>query len=206
MDFIWRDYLNQDIAAMECPAQQSQRPASMTYNYLGPQGYRRFYPGYMVNRYVMWERPAGVVSPTGQASTKHFTPRRVDDFVDPLNKILMADSGLRLTAYPNVGEGWAPITAINAAGAQGGSAGCGLSGRHNQIAGAIFSAAVPTNPTGGSNLYYFDGHANYGDWITHQPWDSSNWNPQNLAGRNQGLDISKMYWDPEGDGLPYYPW
>jgi len=204
MDVIWQNYANQNPNVFDCPAQASQRQFMSTYQYWGAGGYRKFWPGYMVNRYVMIEKWGYIFGiPNGPG---HYTPRRIDDFVNPGSKILMADAGQVLSGYPNTAESWGPVSTVNSAGGQGSTSGAGLSGRHNRNDGARHAAAVNTNPTGGSNLYFIDGHGRYGDWITHQPWNSSNWNPQNQPSYNMGLEISKTYWDPDGDGAPYSPW
>jgi prepilin-type N-terminal cleavage/methylation domain-containing protein/prepilin-type processing-associated H-X9-DG protein len=199
MDPIWRDYMNKNIQVFECPLQQTTRLASMLYNYLGPQGYRTYYPGYMINRHVVVEDPGPPVGP------RQYKLRRVDDFRKHSEKILHADAGKVLNSYPNLRESWGPISAVVAASAQGSTSGAGVSGRHKNGAPKWHATAVTTDTSGGSNVAFLDGHGRYQHWIETNCWTSSNSNAQNLAAYNQGFDLWKKYWDPDGDGNKLTP-
>jgi prepilin-type N-terminal cleavage/methylation domain-containing protein len=200
MDVIWMHYLNKNIRVMECPQQQTQRGASSIYQYMGPGGYRPFYPGYMINRHVMYEDATNAL-----ANPRHLTPRRVDDFRNPSYKILHADAGKVLNSYPNLRESWGPVSAVVAAGAQGSTSGAGVSGRHKNGAPKWHATAITTDISGGSHVAFLDGSARYQHWIDTNCWNSSNANAQNQPAYNQGFDIWKKYWDPDGDGNKLTP-
>jgi prepilin-type N-terminal cleavage/methylation domain-containing protein/prepilin-type processing-associated H-X9-DG protein len=198
MDTIWANYLNKNIRVMECPNQETARGSGAIYNYHGPGGYRTYYPGYLVNRHVMYEDRVNYL-----ANTRHQTSRRVDDFRAHSNKILHADAGLRIlngSSAPALIEGWAALSAVVAAGAQGGYSGSGVSGRHNNGGPKYHHISVTTDISGGSQVAFLDGHARYQNWIDTNCWNSSNSNPQNQASYNQGLTLWTKYWDPDGDG------
>jgi len=193
LDTLWSGYLGRSIEILECPIQETSRPTIAYLQYTGGGANRLYFPGYNINRHVL-------IEPLTAGDSLKYYPRRTDDFRQPSSTILHADAGKVLSSYPNVKESWGPVSCINVAGAQGSTSGAGVSGRHHEQPEALHALATTTNPTGGGNLAFFDGHVNYRDWIDVQPWNSSNSNPQNIAGYNQGYDIWKEFWDPDGDG------
>jgi prepilin-type N-terminal cleavage/methylation domain-containing protein len=197
MDVIWQHYLNKNIRVMECPQQELARAQTALYQYMGPGGYRQFYPGYLINRQVLYEDWGPPIA------SRHYLPRRVDDFSKHSEKILHADAGLRLLSAvysPNLQDMWAPVSCWAAANAQGSSSGSGTSGRHKR--GLSISPSAPTtNTSGGSHCAFIDGHAKYLPWIESTPWwFGAGGAPVNNVNYNMGLDIFKKYWDPDGDG------
>jgi prepilin-type processing-associated H-X9-DG protein len=149
----------------------------------------------MINRAFMYENAANPSDP------RHYYPRRTDEFRNPSSKIYAADGAkIRSGVGNNLRhEAWAPISAINAGASQGSTSGGGLSGRHHSNPNERHNVAIETNTSGGSNIVYFDGHGGYRNWLDTQPWISSNSNAQNQAAYNQGLDMYREFWDPQGD-------
>jgi len=187
MDTIHNQYLNQAIRIMECPNQETLRGTIAYGQYTGPGGYRSHQPGYMLNRWTI----------DADSASGSLLQRRVDDFQRQSEKILVADSGLILSGYPNLTEGYSPLSAQSgtASSGTGGAIGAGLSGRHNRGEEYSATAGPNTNRAGGSNLFFVDGHARYGDWIDNHAWLTR----YNLAAYNDGTVFAR-YWDPDGDG------
>src|SRR5690606_7357832 len=129
--------------------------------YMGPGGYREYFPGYLINRQVL--------------NHNTFLPTNVMSWKNPSEKILHGDSGKRLLngAYvPEVLDGWGPLSPQWwVANAQSAWSGAGLSGRH-----LAKLTLVDINPTfadtdisGGSNVVFLDGHGEFRDWIHTSP-------------------------------------
>lgn len=185
MDPIHNNYLNKQIEVMECPDQTATRSASQTYNYVSPgKAYRTHYPGYMINRQVVNSVTLEQIS--------------LDNFVTPTQKVLLADSGLRIsngsTPAPLI-NGWAPLSqSWWIRNSQGGTSGTGLSNRH-QLSGQLH--ADGTLIDGGGNIAYADGHGGFQKWIETSPWASIT---ANSSTYNNGADLFRTFWDPDSDG------
>lgn len=193
MDALHDQYLNRSIEVMECPLQETLRGTISYGQYKGPGGYRTYQPGYLVNRWTV-----NALDPGGS-----LLPRRVSQFQKQSRKVLHADSGLRLSTYPNLTESWAPVSTTDVAvNGTGGAVGAGLSGRHKPGRSFDASAGATTNRAGGSNMLFLDGHGAYGDWIAFYPWIV---NGDYLPQYNLGNTIFKTYWDPDGDGSTSTP-
>lgn len=189
MDTLHDDYLNTTVEVLECPIQESKRGVSAYGQYIGAGGYRQYNPGYLMNYQTV-------------DKTNGFLPVRFDAFENPGDKVLHADGGLRLLNggyYPNMMESAVPVTSANGNGAsaQGGASGGIVSGRHNRKGGRS-TGIGETNKSGGSNVFFLDGHARYWDWIEISPWLSITAN-HSSTGYNDGRNIFRKHWDPDGD-------
>ena len=196
MDTLHDQYLNQSIEALECPLQVTPRLMSSYGQYKGPGGYRPFQPGYLMNTQTI-DPHHPTTLPNGT-----LLPVSLDAFKNPGDKVLHADSGLRLISggyYPHLIENYAPLSPAGgaAAGAQGGASGATVSGRHYR--GSAPSPGIgQTNKAGGANVLFLDGHAAFHNWIDIGPWLSITAN-HSSTGYNNGRDLFRKHWDPDGD-------
>jgi len=190
LDTLWRDYLGKSHKPFECPLQEAQRLTSAYGQYLGPEGYQTYYPGYAINR---------------GTTNISYIPVKIDIAKDHASKVLFFDSGRGLlngSSYPNLDRhtAHAGVSANVAASSQGGSSGLGAADRHNP--GFYYQKTLPGgvgNPGGGSNFLYIDGHAQYDDWYDIQPW-LTNTADHTSSGYNNGGLLYRTYWDLDGDG------
>jgi len=194
MDALHRDY-GTTIAVLECPLQTAKRGTSAYGQYMGPGGYRTYYPGYGIS---VW--------------TQNYTggpdPRRVQIWRNPDMKVLLADTGIGMVSggsYPNLDRvnGWAGSVGRQALVAQGGISGLAASIRHrpDEYLGVTIVPGMRTN--GGSYHTFIDGHVAFMKWIESYPWNRLNANDPGLY--NDGRTLFARYWDPDGDGVDTTP-
>jgi type II secretory pathway pseudopilin PulG len=194
MDALHRDY-GTTIAVMECPLQTAKRGTSSYGQYMGPGGYRTYYPGYGIS---VW--------------TQNYTggpqPRRVQIWRNPDMKVLLADTGIGMMSggdYPNLTRpiGWAGSVGRQALIAQGGISGLAAAVRHrrDEYFGITITPGMKTQ--GGSYHTFIDGHVAFMKWIDSYPWLRLNANDPALY--NNGRTLFATYWDPDGDGVDTTP-